>query len=328
MTGIGDQRTVRALADLATPMSVRAAATLRLAELADSWTTAAELAAATATVAEMLRELLDHLVTVGLFEVHGGRYRTTALGRQLRDDAPDGLRAELDAARWTGRANLAFVELLHSLSTGELAYQRRYGQSFWDDLAAIPALRASFDAAMSTRLAYQAAQIARVFSWNRYTEIVDVGGGDGTLLIAILRTNPHLCGRVLDLPPAATAAAARIAESGMTDRASAVTGSFFDPLPGGADAYLLSDVVHDWDDEKAAKIIGGCARAARPGGSVIVIEELRGANTARDLGLAIILGGRERTADQLTALAAGCELSLRGLTQVSDRRTAIEFVVI
>jgi hypothetical protein len=327
MTGSGAQCSIYDLADLATPMAVRAAATLGLADLADSWIPATELAAATGTVAELLKELLDHLVTVGLFEARGSHYRVTAFGRQLRDDAPDGARADLDSNRCMGRLGLALVEMQYSLTTGEMAYQRRYGRPFWDDLAASPALRASFDASMSRRLPYQAVMIAQAFDWSRYTQIVDVGGGDGTLLIEILRAHPLLRGRVFDLPPTAATAAAKIAESDVANRASAVAGSFFDSLPSGGNAYVLSDIIHDWDNSNAVKIMDGCARAAGHGSSVIVIEELRGADTARDLTLAVVAGGRERTAEQLTTLGRACGLSLRSTAQVSGRRTALEFVV-
>ena len=157
--------------------------------------------------------------------------------------------------------------------------------------------------------------------------IVDVGGGDGTLLIEILRTHPLLRGRVLDLPPAAAAAADKLAASDVADRASAVAGNFFDSLPGGANAYVLSDVIRDWDNSNAVKVMDACARAAGHGSSVIVIEELRGADTAHALTLAVVTGGRERSADQLTALARACGLSLRSTAQVSGRRTALEFIV-
>src|SRR5262249_21020279 len=153
-----------------------------------------------------------------------------------------------------GRPSLALLEMQHSLTTGEPAYQRQYGQPFWDDLAASPALRASFDASMRRRLPWQAARIAEVLDCSRFTDIVAVGGGDGTLLIAILRPHPLLRGRVFDLPPAAAVAAAKLAASDVADRASAVAGSFFDSLPGGANAYVLSDIVHDWDNSNSVKI--------------------------------------------------------------------------
>ena len=121
----------------------------------------------------------------------------------------------------------------------------------------------------------------------------------------------------------------RFAAAGLDDRASAVPGSFFDPLPTGADAYLLSDVLHDWDDEHARTILGGCRQAAAPNGTVVVIEPVRGqgADTAMDLFMLMCFGGRERTVDELAGLAADSGLVLHGAGPVAEGRTALEFGV-
>ena len=128
--------------------------------------------------------------------------------------------------------------------------------------------------------------------------------------------------------PDGVAAADRFATAGLDDRARALSGNFFDPLPVGADAYLLSDILHDWDDAHARKILAGCRRAAAPNGTVVVIEPVRGqgADTAIDLFMLMCFGGRERTVDELAALAAECGLELRGSSPVADGRTAVEFV--
>ncbi|MCO1654752.1 acetylserotonin O-methyltransferase [Pseudonocardia humida] len=320
------------MADLATPMAIRVAATLDLVELAGSaGATAEHLATETGTAPPALRCLLDHLVAVGVFDrdAGSGRYRPTALGAQMGQDAPEGVKPLLDIDSAGGRAELAFVDLLEVITTGAAAYPRRYGRDFWADLDAAPELRRSFDAQMNWRFREQAPQIARRFDWGRFTEVVDVGGGDGGLLVEILRAHPGLRGRVVDLPPTAAAAAERFAAAGLDDRAGAVPGSFFDPLPAGADAYLLSDILHDWDDDHARTILTGCRRAAAPDGTVVVIEPVRGrgANTAIDLSMLVYFGGRERTVDELAALAADCGLVLRASGPASDGRTALEFTV-
>jgi hypothetical protein len=323
---------ILALADLATPMSVRVAATLSLAERAgDTGATAERLAAETGTVASALRCLLDHLVTVGAFalDAESGRYRPTSLGVQLREDAPAGWKTLLDINRAGGRAELAFADLLGTITTGASAYAQRYGRGFWDDLDASPRLRRSFDAQMNWRFRVQAPQIARRLDWSRFPEILDVGGGDGTLLTEVLHAHPDVRGRVLDLAPSATAATDRFASAGLADRTGVVPGSFFDPLPVGADAYVLSDVVHDWDDEHAREILAGCRRAAAPNGTVVVIEPARweGTDTGVNLFMLMCFAGRERTVEELTALAADSGLVLRASSRVSDERTALEFRV-
>ncbi|MFD0205651.1 MULTISPECIES: methyltransferase [Saccharothrix] len=321
---------ILAMADLATPMSIRVAATLGLVEHAgDAGATAEQLASASGTASDALRRLLDHLVTIGVFDLdaESGRYRPTSLGDQMRGDSPEGFKPLLDINSAGGRAELAFVELLETITTGAPAYPRRYGREFWADLDAEPALRASFDAQMNWRFRVQAAQIAERFDWGRFTDVLDVGGGDGTLLEAVLKVHPGVRGRVLDLPPTAAAATERFAAAGLGDRAGAVAGSFFDALPQGADAYVLSDILHDWDDEHARAILAECGRAVGPEGVVVVIEPIRGrgVDTGIDLFMLMCFNGRERTVEELAELAAGCGLALRDSAPVADGRTALEF---
>jgi hypothetical protein len=323
---------IMAMADLATPMSIRVAATLSLAERAgDAGATAEQLAAETGTETPILRRLLDHLVSIGVFDLdtESGRYRPTELGDQLRADAPKGFKPLLDINCAGGRAELAFVDLLETITTGTPAYTHRYGREFWADIGATPELRRSFDVQMNWRFQVHAPQIAERFDWGRFPEILDVGGGDGTLLAEILRAHPGVRGRVLELAQTTNAATDRFAAAGLGDRSGAVVGSFFDPLPVGADAYVLSDILHDWDDGHARKILTGCRQAAGPDGTVVVIEPVlgEGTDTSLDLFMLMCFSGRERTVHELTALAADCGLVLRRSGPVSDGRTALEFAV-
>jgi hypothetical protein len=156
-----------------------------------------------------------------------------------------------------------------------------------------------------------------------------VGGGDGTVLAAILEAHPNVGGRVLDLPPTAVAAAQRFAATGLRERAAVVSASFFDALPIGADAYLLSDILHDWDDAHARTILSKCAQAADPHGTVLVIEPVlgQGVDTAMDLFMLMCFGGQERTVEELAHLAAGSGLVLRRSAPVAEGRTLLEFSV-
>jgi hypothetical protein len=312
---------ILSMADLATPMAIRVAATLNLAEHAAGGATAEQLATVSGTSAPILRRLLDHLVTVGVFSLDDDRYRPTSLGSQLADFKP-----LLDINRAGGRADLAFVDLLHTITTGASAYTHRYGREFWADLDTQPALRRSFDAQMAWRFTDHAGQIAANFPWGRFTSVIDAGGGDGNLLCAILLAHSGVRGTVVDLAATVAPALARFAAAGLSSRGSAVAGSFFEPLPAGADAYVLSDILHDWDDDHCRTILSRCRDAAGPEGTIVVIEPLLGhAGTAIDLFMLMCFGGRERTVDQLAALAAKCGLTLRGTTPVSAGRTALEF---
>lgn len=321
---------ILAMADLTTPMAVRVAATLGLVDLAGGGgATASHLAAETGASLSALGCLLDHLVAVGVFsvDVESGRYRPTELGAQMGSGAPEGVRPLLDINCAGGRAELAFVELLGTVVTGASGYEKRYGLGFWEDLDAQPELRRSFDAQMAWRFRVQGPQIASGFDWGRFGSVVDVGGGDGVVLAEILRAHPSVSGRVVDLAPAAAAAGERFLAAGFGDRAGAVAGSFFDPLPVGADAYLLSDILHNWDDSRARAILAGCRRAAGADGVVVVIEAVRGQGvaTAMDLSMLVYFGGRERTVDELVSLADGCGLVLRRSGPVAEGRTVLEF---
>jgi SAM-dependent methyltransferase len=278
-----------------------------------------------------MRCLLDHLVAIGVFEldVQSDRFRPTSLGAQMSEDSPEGIKPLLDMTSAGGRAELAFVDLLETILTGTPAYSHRYGNDFWADLDTNPKLRRTFDAQMNWRFREQAPQIATNFDWSRFHDLVDVGGGDGLVLIEILHAHPGVRGRILELSPTATAAAERLAAAGLDDRASAVAGSFFDPLPAGADAYVLSDILHDWDDVHARRILAQCRRAAAPNGAVVLIEPVRGhgANTAIDLFMLMCFSGRERSVDELVVLAGDCGLAFHRSMLVTEGRMALEFTV-
>ena len=202
-----------------------------------------------------------------------GAYALTDAGQWLRDDHPQGVRASIDLEGAIGHADMCVVELLHTVRTGEPAFPRRFGRGFWEDLAEHPDRAASYHALMGRQLAAEAPVVAAAYDWSALGEVVDVGGGDGSLLIALLRAHPTLRGTVLDLAAPAAAAARALAAAGLADRGRARAGSFFEPLPAGAGGYILSRVIHDWDDDHARRILRNCAHAARPDGKVLVVED-------------------------------------------------------
>ncbi|MEV6302067.1 methyltransferase [Actinoplanes sp. NPDC051861] len=303
-------------AGLVTPMAIRVAATLRLADHIAAGTR--DLAAATGTHPDALRRLMNHLVTAGvLTEGH----TLTPLGERLRDDHPAGERAWMDMDGAVGHAELSFVELLHAVRTGEPAFPVRYGVGYWDDLAADPGRSASFDALMGSRLTEDAPAVAAALPWGELGHLVDVGGGSGELLIAILRAHPGLRGTVADLPGPAARAERAVAAAGLSGRAGVHAGSFFDPLPAGAGGYLLSGVLHDWDDPQAAQILHRCAQG---GGNTYVVDHFGAADTEGDLRMLCYVGGRERTLDEVAALAGAAGLHHAG-TRPAGSRLVAEF---
>jgi hypothetical protein len=303
------------MANLGTPMAVRVAATLRIADhITAGLHTAPQLAQAAGADPAALERLLRYLAVRGVFHRDDtGHYTLTPLGEALREDHPAGVRAWFDI-EGSGRGELSFVELLHSIRTGEAAFPLRYGRTFWDDLTADPDRAASFNKLLGADVAARAPAVVAGYDWARLGHIVDVGGGDGSLLSALLTANPRLRGTVVDLPDAAQKAKETFAASELSDRAAAVAGSFFDPLPPGADGYLLSLVLHDWDDDAAVAILRRCAEAAGRTGSVFVIESIGSTgdapHTGMDLRMLCVYGAKERGVTQFTELAAAAGLTV------------------
>jgi 2,7-dihydroxy-5-methyl-1-naphthoate 7-O-methyltransferase len=313
---------LRAMADLATPMAVRVAATLGVADhVAAGRRTAGELAEAVGADPDALDRLMRHLVVIGLFtRDDDGAYTATELGDQLREEHPAGRRKWLDMASAVGKGDLSFIDLEHSVRTGQPAYPLRYGIAFWDDLAVDPALSASFDAVMAHHIELDNDRIADAYDWAALEHVADVGGGNGALLSVLLDRHSGLRGTLIDLPGPAANARAAFERKGLSDRAEAVAGSFFDQLPAGAGGYVLSAILHDWNDDDAAKILRRCAEAAGEKGRVLVIEAIgvdgESTDTAMDLRMLTYYGGKERGLGQLRQMAARAGLTVSGVHQV------------
>lgn len=242
-----------AMADLVTPMALRVAATLRVADhIAGGLDTAPELADAVQADTEALDRLLLHLVSVEvLTRDRSGRYALAPRGESLRDDHPSGTRALIDTESAIGRADLSFVHLLHSVRTGEAAFPLQFGRGFWEDLDSETGLRASYDEQMGADVAAWAPHILAAYDWGSLDHVVDVGGGNGTLLAALLSAHPRLRGTLFDQPRTAEAARRTLTAAGLDARSDVLSGSFFDRLPPGAGGYVLCAILHDWDDEAA-----------------------------------------------------------------------------
>ncbi len=316
------------LTDLVTPMAVRVAATLRLADLMAGGTQRVEdLAQRTGTDADALGRMLRHLTCHGVFaEPSPGRFTTTEAAELLRSDHPSGMRAMFDLNEFGGRMDLVFTELMHTVRTGRPAWERVYGAPFWDWLAADPAMAASFDANMagSTRTA-----AAGAYDWSGVRHVVDVGGGTGALVAEVLRADPDIRATLVDLPETVARGRRFLAGRGLDGRCGFAGQSFFDPLPAGGDVYLLSAVLHDWDDEPAIAILRRCAEAAGAAGHVVIVEshgtagDDPGMFAEMNLRMLVLAGGRERGVEQYRTLAAAA-----GLAAADVRTTSSGLVVI
>src|SRR5690242_19389789 len=256
-----------ALADLSTPWCIHVVATLRIADhMAAGKTEIGQIAAASGADPESLHRVLRHLVTKGLFEEPTpGRFALNEGARALLED-PIRLGIELD--NFGGRMAHAWGTLLSAVRTGRPAYSEVFGRGFWQDLDAHPDIAASFDALMGP--AGHGIPDPQVLidpaDWESVRTVVDVGGGTGTLLAEVLRARPKIRGTLVDLPRTIARSGAVFQAAGVADRATAVGQSFFDPLPAGADLYMLKSVLGDWPDREAQAILRRCAEAARPAG--------------------------------------------------------------
>lgn len=306
------------LIDLATPFAVRTAITLRLPELiAEGTTELGPLAQACGAHEESLGRLLRHLVTVGLFtETPPDSYGLTDLSRQLLSEDGTWFRGWLNLESPGTRMELAFTGMLHSIRTGQSAYGAVHGVPFWQDYQHNDELRRFFGGVMAAYAWQTGPVLATEFDWTDVRTVMDVGGGIGALLAEVVKTNPHLRGEVLDLPPVAAEADEALRAAGVADRAEFVPGSFFDPIPAGRDVYIVSRVLTDWNAEDATAILRRCAEAAGDHGRVLIVEVLAGddhakRNTSFDLQSLVLLGGQERSAADTEKLAVNAGLVVR-----------------
>jgi hypothetical protein len=300
--------------------AIYVAATLGLADLvADGPRAVEELAAETESDERSLYRLLRALASVGVFrEEAGRRFSSTPLSDHLRRDAPETL---YGWAAFAGRPLVwqAWGDLLHSVRTGENAIRHLHGMDVWEIRARDPVERAMFDRAMTDMTRGINRSLLEAYDFGRFSTLVDVGGGSGALLGALLEAHPGMRGVLFDRPEVVDGVADEL-EPGIVERLEIVGGSFFDEVPGGADAYLLKAIVHDWEDAEALRILSTCRRAARSGSSVLVIDrELGAPNTDAaakfgDLNMLVLPGGCERTTEEFAALFASAGFAFVGET--------------
>ncbi len=276
-----------------------------------------EIARATGCDPAAMARLLRALSSLALVtEDDDGRYASTPESRLLRRDAPDSLAAwaELSGTRmWSSWAQLA-----ESVRTGKSSRELATGSPGFGHLERNPREAELFNRAMYELTQPIAAATVAAFDFGDVRTVVDVGGGAGQLLAAILAANAHLRGILFDLPHAASMANEVLTRAGVGSRCEFVAGDFFERVPKGADLYLLKSVLHDWDDGRCATILSRCRAAMRTGARVLVIERampVRYSDSALDRGIArsdlnmlVGPGGRERTEAEYHALFRAADL--------------------
>ena len=279
--------------------------------------TSADLAAATGAHEPSLYRLLRALASVGvLTEDEDRRFALTELGRPLRTDDPDSLAGW---AQFIGRPHewQAWSGLADAVRSGENAFASIHGVDVWTHRAQRPEESAYFDRAMQSRLHLQTASLLDAYDFGRFRRIVDVGGGNGSLLAAILNRYDGVEGVLFDLAHVVAGAPAVLEAAGVAERCEIVAGSFFESVPGGGDAYVMSAILHDWEDEDSRRILESVRRAIPDDGVLLVLERLVGGPNEDletkfgDLNMFVIPGGRERTRDEFADLFAASGFRLR-----------------
>jgi hypothetical protein len=308
---------------------------LKLPDLvADEPKTVEELAASTGILAHTLRRLLRGLEVWGvLVETPDGRFAATQLSDQFRSDRP-GLRNLTIMLSEEGYE--AWADLMYTLSTGKPAYEHLYGKSHFERIGENREMSMHFNAAMVEGSTRVAGAFAAAYDFKDVRTVVDVGGGNGAVLIAVLQANPEMQGVLLDLAQGLAGADEKLAAAGVAERVTLQEGSFFEGVPTGADLYLLKWIVHDWDDDRALAILENCRRAMHPQARLVLLERklperIENADEALavvmgDLQMMVVLGGKERTTNEYRDLLAQAGLRMNREIPLEPGFAAIEAV--
>jgi len=307
--------------------AVQVAAELDLAtHLGDGAKNGVELAGLCGAHAPTLSRLMRMLVSIGVFVETDDRFANNALSELLRSDVPHSMRAW---ARMFGSDShwLSAQALMHSTQTGESAFQHVFKEELFSHLSRHPEKAQVFDEAMVSGSEQMNRAIVDAYDFSVFTTLVDVAGGYGSTLCAILARHPNLKGTLFDLPHVVAKAEAFVESKGLRERCSMVGGSFLENVPGEADAYFMKHIIHDWDDERCLQLLRNCRKAMPARAKLLVCEKVlpedNDAPNTRILDMVMLLqtpGGRERTELEFRVLfqKAGLRLTRAIPTKVDN----------
>ncbi len=311
--------------------ALHVAAKLGIADLlAEGPRRAEDLAGVTGSHPSSLYRVLRLLASEGVFEeLEEGQFTLTPLAEPLRSDAPNSLRARaiFDGEEWNWHP---WGNLLHSTKTGGSAFDHTYGVAVFDYLKETPEAATSFDSLMAAQTRPWALSVADAYDFADIGTLVDVGGGYGALLAAILTAHPHLKGVLVDLRHVVAGARPKLEEAGLAGRCETVAGDFFQSVPDGGDAYILKHVLHDWDDDRCVSILGNCWRAISNEGRLLVIEFLVAPGNEPDYGkyldlnMLVLTKGRERTEEHYRTLFKAADFTLSRVVATRSELSIIE----
>ena len=292
-----------------TTQAIAVAAELGIADhlVSEGSATGARLATLTGTDQDSLSRLLRFLVSLGIVRREHDKFRLAELGQLLRIDVEYSLRPL--ALIYGGSFYQSFGHLMHSVRTGHDAFEHFFGKNHFDYFAERPELADLFNRAMASS-ASMFDPITELVDFSDARVVVDIAGGNGELLRRILHATPHLRGVLLERPNAIEAARGVLARAGCADRAELVPGDFTCHIPHGGDVYILSRVLHDWDDQQCRALLKRCAVAMPEQAELLIVERLLPEDespslaVAWDIQMMCNVGGRERTVSQYRELLA------------------------
>jgi hypothetical protein len=314
---------LRLLSAYQVAQTVRTATELGVTDiLGDGALACEEIAQATGTQADRMRRLLRALAALDVVKDLGsGKFELTPVGHCLRADVPNSVRP---LARLSGSVREAFGSLAECVKTGKNAFEILHGvEGPFAYLAKHPDLARAFDDAMTAFSAFTGPAVAQSYDFAGVRHVIDVAGGHGHVLASILKAHPHLRGTLLDVPRVVEGARAFLAKEGVADRCDVVEGNMFASVPAHGDLYLLSHILHDWDEERAGAVLQACRRAMAPQSKLLIADlvlperaepnPVMQNNMLFDLVMMVWTGGRERTEGELRALLNAARLRLVGV---------------
>jgi orsellinic acid C2-O-methyltransferase len=281
----------------------------------------------------LLHRLMRGLVGIGLLEEGAdGRFSNTEMGEFLRTDVPG---SAAGVAAGLGNENVwkAWGQLHRGVVEGSLPHMLGNDATFWEVLGREPEISARFNAHMTSQTEAFVPQLLDAFDFSRCRTVIDVGGGNGGLIATILAAHPDLRGVLFDIETGLAGAHEFLRDRGVADRCSMVAGDFFESVPSGGDTYLLRFVLHDWDDEHAARILGSVRRAMSPGSHLIVIDHLLPARADAspdsraaliiDMHMYVLFGARERSEHDMRKMLEAAGFRIERIEMTVPARTVV-----
>jgi O-methyltransferase domain/Dimerisation domain len=291
------------------------AAELRIADLlAEGPRSAEELAEQTNTHGGALHRVLRALASVGIFAQDSyRRFTLTPVAELLRSDVADSQRSF--AIMMGAEFYETWGKLLHSVRTGEQGFYKMFGMSFFQYMMENPERHGIYDTAMAGFGVAETGSMLDAYDFSRFLSVVDIGGGNGQLLTAILNRYPAIQGILFDLPAVAERARSVITDPGLSCRCQVIGGNFFSSVPSGADVYIMRHIIHDWEDDEALVILRNCREAMNSESKILVVETIIPPENEPCFGkwldlMMLLVGGRERTEEEYRRLFSAAGLKV------------------